>query len=122
LNCNLRQVAEQKLKLFELESFLNYRNVKSVLLCGHPAEEILRYISSAEVDLVIMATHRRTGEARAVLGSIADEVIRRSPIPVMSINPEKRELGWRVSKMGPVQKLQLRPDWRDPGMPTEERH
>lgn len=111
LHCDVKEIAEQKLKLFELESFVNYRKTKSNLLCGHPAEEILRYISSAAVDLVIMATHRRKGEARAVLGSVADEVIRKSPVPVMSINPEKREQGWRVSNMSPEQKLRIRPDW-----------
>ena len=122
LNCDIREIAEQKLKLFEVESFLSYRNTKSDLLCGHPAEEILRYISSAEVDLVIMATHRRKGTARAVLGSIADEVIRKSPVPVMSINPERRELGWRVSNMSPEQKLRLRPDWEGPETPVERNH
>jgi nucleotide-binding universal stress UspA family protein len=111
LNCDILEKAEQELKLFEFESFVNYRNMKSTLLCGQPAEEILKYISSSGVDLVIMATHRRKGEARAVLGSIADEVIRKSPVPVMSINPEKRELGWRVSRMSPEEKLRLRPDW-----------
>jgi nucleotide-binding universal stress UspA family protein len=111
LNCDVHATAEQNLKLFELESFLNYRNIKCALLCGHPAQEILRYISSAEIDLVVMATHRKKDVARAILGSVADEVIRKSPVPVMSINPEERELGWRVSKMSPEQKLRLRPDW-----------
>jgi len=113
LSCDVRETAEQKLKLFELESFLNYRNIKCTLLCGYPAQEILRYVSSAEVDLVVMATHRKKGMERAILGSIADEVIRKSPVPVMSINPEERESGWRVSKMSPEEKLRLRPDWFD---------
>lgn len=112
LDRDVRETAEQKLKLLELESFLNYRNVKCSLLCGHPAEEILKYISSAEVDLVVMATHRKTDVARTVLGSVADEVIRKSPVPVMSINPEERESGWRVSKISPEQKLRLRPNWQ----------
>jgi nucleotide-binding universal stress UspA family protein len=124
LSCDFREAAEQKLKLFELESFSNYRNIKRALLCGHPAQEILKYISSDEVDLVIMATHRKKGLERAILGSIADEVIRKSPVPVMSINPEERELGWRVSKMSPEQKLRLRPAWEGAktGMPIEPKH
>ncbi len=111
LDCDVRETAEQKLKLFELEYFLNYRNIQCTLLCGHPAEEILKYISSAEVDLVVMATHRRKGMERAILGSVADEVIRNSPVPVMSIKPEERESGWRVSGTSPEEKLRLRPDW-----------
>lgn len=111
LNRDAREAAEQRLKLFELESFSNYRNMKHALLCGHPAQAILKYIASGEVDLVVMATHRKKGMERAILGSIADEVIRKSPVPVMSINPEEGELGWRVSKMSPEQELRLRPDW-----------
>ncbi len=110
-----RMSAEQKLLEFERESFINYRNVKRILLFGRPADRILDYISSAEADLVVMATHRRSEIARTLLGSVADEVIRKSPVPVMSINPEEEELGWRVSKVNPDQELQLRPEWPDSG-------
>lgn len=105
--------AERKLQEFEQESFVNYRNVKRVLLHGDPASEILKYINSAGIDLVIMATHRKKGLERALLGSVADEVIRKSPVPVMSINPQEHEMGWRVSNVRPEEELKLRPNWRE---------
>lgn len=40
--------------------------------------------------LIIMATHGRTGIARLLLGSVALEVVRRSPLPVMLIRPPER--------------------------------
>lgn len=110
-----RLSAEQKLLEFERESFINYRNVKRILLFGRPADRILDYVGSAGIDLVIMATHRRSEIARTLLGSVADEVIRKSRVPVMSIKPGEEELGWRVSKVSPDQELKLRPEWPDAG-------
>jgi nucleotide-binding universal stress UspA family protein len=105
--------AELSLRTFEEEFFLGYRNVKRAVLRGHPGEEILKYIDSAGIDLVVMATHRRKGLEKALLGSVADEVIRKSPVPVMSINPCEGELGWRVSNIRPEEELKLRPKWQD---------
>jgi nucleotide-binding universal stress UspA family protein len=113
LSCDTPERAEQKLQVFEHESFLGYRSVKRTLLCGRAAEEILNYITTAGIDIVVMATHRKTNLERALLGSVADEVIRKSHVPVMSINPEKGEPDWSVSNVSPGQEIRLRPDWRD---------
>ena len=56
---------------------------------GIPAQEILDYLAAhPEVGLVIMATAGRGGVARAVLGSVADKVVRGAPCPVMTIHPQ----------------------------------
>jgi nucleotide-binding universal stress UspA family protein len=102
---------ERRLQQFEEEFFLTYRSVRRMVLSGVPAEEILKYIERAGIDLVVMATHRRREVAKAVLGSVAEEVIRKSPVPVMSINPWEGELGWRVSNIRPEEELKLRPKW-----------
>ena len=54
---------------------------------GDPAEEILKFIRSEGIDLVIMGTHGRKGLDRILFGSVANRVIKMSPVPVMSINP-----------------------------------
>jgi nucleotide-binding universal stress UspA family protein len=46
-----------------------------------PASEILRYAKSANIDLIVMGTHGRTGLARVVLGSVAEAVVRDAPCP-----------------------------------------
>jgi nucleotide-binding universal stress UspA family protein len=48
---------------------------------GQPVAEILKL--AAEADLLVLATHGRRGVDRALLGSVAEEVLRRSPIPVL---------------------------------------
>lgn len=50
-----------------------------------PAEEILRYAKSTNIDLIVMGTHGRTGLARIVLGSVAEAVVRAAPCPVLTV-------------------------------------
>jgi nucleotide-binding universal stress UspA family protein len=57
---------------------------------GHPVETILRAIDESEAKLVVVGTHGRTGAARVVLGSVAENVVRRSPVPVMVVREIKR--------------------------------
>jgi hypothetical protein len=51
-----------------------------------PASEILRYAKSANIDLIVMGTHGRTGLARVVLGSVAEAVMRAAPCPVLTVH------------------------------------
>jgi nucleotide-binding universal stress UspA family protein len=51
-----------------------------------PASEILRYAKSADIDLIVMGTHGRTGLARVVLGSVAEAVVRSAPCPVLTVH------------------------------------
>lgn len=56
---------------------------------GVPAEEIVRYAEIAEVDLIIMGTHGRTGFAHALMGSVAEQVVRTAPCPVLLVRAPK---------------------------------
>lgn len=50
---------------------------------GHAAEAILQYARDQGVDLIAMSTHGRGGLGRLVFGSVADEVLRSAPCPVL---------------------------------------
>jgi len=52
------------------------------IICGRPAEEILHYASTHDIDLIIMATHGRTGIGTGALGSVTSHVISASEVPV----------------------------------------
>jgi nucleotide-binding universal stress UspA family protein len=54
-----------------------------VTLGYHPARGILDAIDQLGCDLVALGTHRRTRLARIVLGSVADKIVRASPVPVL---------------------------------------
>jgi nucleotide-binding universal stress UspA family protein len=56
--------------------------VQGELTTGHPAEEILRYVDEKSIDLILMATHGRSGVRRWAMGGVADKVLRASKVPV----------------------------------------
>jgi nucleotide-binding universal stress UspA family protein len=56
--------------------------VTGELVVGYPAEEILRYADEKSVDLILMATHGRSGLKRWAVGSVADKVLRAANFPV----------------------------------------
>jgi nucleotide-binding universal stress UspA family protein len=57
---------------------------------GPPAEAILRAADSADVDLIVMATHGRTGLPRLWLGSVAMKVVQASTLPVLLVRAKER--------------------------------
>jgi nucleotide-binding universal stress UspA family protein len=59
--------------------------VDYLLTEGDPAPEILRAAAQHRCDLIVMGTHGRSGIGRLVLGSVAEEVIRKATCPVISI-------------------------------------
>jgi nucleotide-binding universal stress UspA family protein len=54
---------------------------------GPPDAEIVAEAAQAGADLVVMATHGRSGLGRAVLGSVADGVLTGSPVPLLLLRP-----------------------------------
>jgi nucleotide-binding universal stress UspA family protein len=59
--------------------------IVSATVAGIPARQICAYATSVGADLIVMGTHGRTGISRAVLGSVAEAVVRRAACPVMTI-------------------------------------
>lgn len=49
---------------------------------GSPAQEIVNYVESNDIDHVVMGSHGRSGLNRILIGSVAEVVVRRSPVPV----------------------------------------
>lgn len=49
--------------------------VDTVVRFGDPAEEVIAYAQAHGVDLIMMATHNRTGLSQVVFGSVADRVL-----------------------------------------------
>jgi len=55
---------------------------------GDPAQVILNRIEEIDIDLVIVPTHGRRGLGRMVLGSVAEQIVRRASCPVMTVRPQ----------------------------------
>lgn len=75
--------------------------VKRVVMAGTPsdpaAEVIIDYAKANEVDFIVMGTHGRRGARRLLLGSVTEEVIRRSPCPVLTMRTHKK--AWTLPRV-----------------------
>ncbi len=63
--------------------------VETHLVEGSPARDITTFATENAADLVVMGTHGRSGMDRLLLGSVAERVVRSSPVPVLTVRVEE---------------------------------
>ena len=63
-------------------------SVKKVVKTGVTFVEIIDYIKTEGIDLVVMGTHGRSAIEHILIGSVAEKVVRKSPCPVLTIRPK----------------------------------
>ncbi|WP_423792199.1 universal stress protein [Methanocaldococcus indicus] len=66
-------------------------DVKTELLEGIPAKEIVEFAEKIKADLIVMGTTGKTGLERILLGSVAERVIKNSHCPVLVVKKPKKE-------------------------------
>jgi len=64
---------------------------------GDPASEILRVAGETRCDVIIMGTHGRTGLGRLLMGSVAEQVVRRAACPVLTVK-DPHEIAWATGE------------------------
>lgn len=62
---------------------------KTLLVRGVPFEQILRAAKRLKCDLIVLATHGRTGLRHVLMGSVAENVVRRASCPVLTVRPPR---------------------------------
>jgi nucleotide-binding universal stress UspA family protein len=67
-----------------------YSNIDVLLVCGEPWSKILETAERCGATLIVMGTHGRRGLSRVLLGSVAEKVVRLSPVPVLTVPDKKR--------------------------------
>ncbi len=68
--------------------------VLTTILTGQPADSICAYATTEKFDLIVMGTHGRRGLSHALIGSVAERVVRKAPCPVLTVRettPDVRE-------------------------------
>ena len=83
-------VAQDLTELFRPAGTAGVR-VEVCLKAGDPVAEILKAAHEVPADLIVMGTHGRSGVKRWVLGSVADQVLRDAPCPVLTCSPPGHE-------------------------------
>jgi nucleotide-binding universal stress UspA family protein len=75
-----RRALEQMLKKMSFPA----ERIRSVFKLGHPVEELLKIAIKENVDLIVMGIKGRSDLEHLLVGSVAEKVFRRSPIPILS--------------------------------------
>ena len=65
-------------------------NIEITTGFGDPATEILKYACEHDIDLIVCGTHGRRGLERAVMGSVAENLVRRAGCPVLTVGPSRQ--------------------------------
>jgi nucleotide-binding universal stress UspA family protein len=80
-----RIVGELKEKLTALLPTIGGQAHQADVVVGTPAEGIVEHASAVGADLIVMGTHGRRGLSHALLGSVAERVLRTAPCPVLTV-------------------------------------
>ena len=80
--------SEVLLKQFCHEVVQQYGKVRYHIRRGDPFEAILEASEDLMTELVVLATHGRTGVKRLVIGNVAEKIVRHAPCPVLTVKPK----------------------------------
>ncbi|MFQ5956607.1 MAG: universal stress protein [Candidatus Brocadiales bacterium] len=61
-------------------------DVETIVTVGVPAQEIVNVANDKGVDIIVIGTHGRTGIAHVVMGSVAENVVRKAVCPVLTVH------------------------------------
>ena len=81
----MEKAAQVALDAAQARTRTMHAETDSVLQIGTEWERIIEVTKARGIDLVVMGTHGRRGVARVLLGSVAERVVRLSPVPVLTI-------------------------------------
>ena len=80
--------SEVLLKQFCHDTVKHHSKVRYHIRNGDPFELILDGAEDFVTDLIVLATHGRTGIKRLVIGNVAEKVVRHAPCPVLTVKPK----------------------------------
>ncbi len=86
---DLSRAAKKELDRVLAKAKERYPNVEGVLVCGDPWSQILEMAKTCGADLIVVGTHGRRGLSRVLLGSVAEKVVRASPVPVLTVSSKE---------------------------------
>jgi nucleotide-binding universal stress UspA family protein len=90
----LDEMEEGARKALEIEASrvrASFPEVETLLVPGLTWRTIIDAVKERGFDLVVIGTHGRHGVVRLVLGSVAEKVVRASPVPVLTVRADERD-------------------------------
>ena len=75
-----------------VRSKLQRKEIRNIVLCGDPCDEILAEAESTGARMIVAASHGRSGVSRWLYGSTTNRLVHESPVPVLVVGPKALEL------------------------------
>ncbi|MBI3853007.1 MAG: universal stress protein [Verrucomicrobia bacterium] len=91
IEADLQTRSQKELATLAAKSVRDLVPVKTLVRAGSPVNEIVEAAKESKADLVILSTHGRTGLKHVLLGSVAENVVRHAPCPVLIVRARERE-------------------------------
>jgi nucleotide-binding universal stress UspA family protein len=86
----LMESSEKSLREMTKERMAGELEARPIIAYGDAASEIVRIADEKKIDLIVIATHGKTGFQHLFFGSVAEKVVRLSPCPVLTIRAAKQ--------------------------------
>jgi universal stress protein A len=91
IDSDMRSAAEEKLKALAEKELAGGTENQWVVRTGSASAEIVALARSMPADLIVISTHGRTGLKHVLLGSVAEDVVRRAPCPVLVVREREHD-------------------------------
>jgi nucleotide-binding universal stress UspA family protein len=85
----IKQERKKMLEQLLAKSSFNPENIRLIFKVGNPIDELLKLMVKENIDLIIMGVKGRSDLKHVFVGSVADKLFHRSPVPVLSFRDEK---------------------------------
>jgi len=82
---------ETQLSAVTFDGMQHCRKIVRKVLSGTTFVEIIKYARAANIELIVMGTHGRTGIKHLLIGSVAENVVRKSPCPVLTVHASEKK-------------------------------
>jgi nucleotide-binding universal stress UspA family protein len=83
-----REAVVKKLAALTAEG---HANCRQAVVVGRAWQEVVTFAQEQQSDLIVIATHGYTGLKHALLGSVAEKIVRHAPCPVLTVRPDERD-------------------------------
>jgi len=80
--------ADQRLRRVVDFAWLENHSSKFTTVVGFAVDEILKYASDQNIDLIVVGTHGHTGLSHFLIGSVAEKIVRTASCPVLTVHPK----------------------------------
>ena len=85
---SMLEQAEEELARIKKDEFGDSKKVFTCAVVGHPVQKLVEYAKEQAIDLIMLATHGRTGEY-LLIGGVTEKIVRNAPCSVLVFRPRK---------------------------------